>query len=313
MAIAGGNQNYDMFKGLDFAIQKGAPAGAPVIPPPVIPPPVTPPPVTPPPVTPPPVTPPPVTPPPVTPPPVVPPPPSEWVAIADFLGEFRGGGPAPGWKYLWNPTGKMGADAAFAPLKWSAVAGAYNTTGAATTVWSTGKSHPDDYLMLAWWGGHPGRPGYNVIVGYTIQPEDGAGEYRLAASALMKLDTTVSPGEDGLTLAVYVNNALRGPSLTADKAGAALVFNRDLGQLAVGDTIYVVIGAGANQNYDGFKNFNFAIQRLMPAVVHFAAAMVPEPASKILLAAAIAGGAARRRRHSRVCRRIPLPAKSHGR
>jgi hypothetical protein len=236
---------------------------------------------------------------------VVPPPPTEWVAIADFLGEFRTGGPAPGWKYLWNPTGKLGSAAAFAPLAWSSVAGAYNTTGAATTVWANGKSHPDDYLMLASWGGHPGRPGYNVIVGYTIQAEDGAGEYRLAASTLMKLDTVASPGEDGLTLAVYVNNALRGPSLTADKAGAALSFNRDLGSLAVGDTVYVVIGAGANQSYDTFKNLNFVLQRLMPPVVHFAAAMAaPEPASGAMLAPlAIVICSARRKRSPLECLR----------
>ena len=77
--------------------------------------------------------------------------------VASFKADYRGGAPAQGWKYLWNPNGKLGDASKYAPLKWSSVAGAYNTTGAETTVWN-GKSHNDDYQMLGDGFGHPGRP-----------------------------------------------------------------------------------------------------------------------------------------------------------
>ena len=138
------------------------------------------------------------------------------------------------------------------------------------------------------------RRGYTVVHASTVEEVPDALEERSFGYAVVDLKLG---GEDGLTLAVYINNALRGPSVTADKSGAALNFNRDLGQLAVGDTVYVVLGAGANQNYDTFKNLNFVLQRLMPPVIHFATAMsVPEPTSAALLGAATAVGVSRRRR-----------------
>ena len=90
---------------------------------------------------------------------------------------------------MWNPNGKLGDASKYAPLKWSSTAGAYNTTGGATTVWN-GKSHNDDYLMLGLDGGHPGRPGYYAITGYTIQADDGAGLYSLIGSSIMKSDAS---------------------------------------------------------------------------------------------------------------------------
>jgi MYXO-CTERM domain-containing protein len=276
MASAAGNQTYDSFLGFDFTLQKSILSVAPpVTAPPMVPPPVIPHPA----------------PPPVTPPTGV------WVTVSDYVGDFRSGTPLAGWKYQWNPTGKLGSAAAFAPLKWSSVAGAYNTTGAATPSWSGGKGHPDDYLSLASWGGHPGQPGYNAIASYTIQAEDGDGLYRIVASSLMKFDAVKTGNEDPLSLTVYVNNTLRGSTVTAPTSGAAVNFDRDLGQLAVGDTIHVIIGAGGNQNYDLFKNFNFFIQKLMPAVALMAS--VPEPTSAALVALALCAIPAARRRRPR--------------
>jgi hypothetical protein len=91
------------------------------------------------------------------------------------------GGPATGWKYMWNPSGTRGNAAAFAPLKWSNTAQVYNTTGGTTP--TPGKSsHNDDYLMLTTSAGHPGRPNYSPIAGYTIQADDGAGHKGLSGT-----------------------------------------------------------------------------------------------------------------------------------
>ena len=121
-------------------------------------------------------------------------------------------------------TGKLGDASKYANLSWSSVAGAYNTTGGATTVWN-GKSHNDDYLTLGLDYGHPGRPGYYTIVGYTIQSDDGAGTYRLNSGSISKADGVKTGDEDGLELLVYVNNIRMGgiESVLTDEIGRAHV------------------------------------------------------------------------------------------
>jgi hypothetical protein len=228
-----------------------------------------------------------------------------WTSISSFAGDFQTGGPSQGWNYLWNPTGKVGNASTFVPLKWSNVAGAYNTTGAATTIWTSGKGHTDDYLTLANGWGHPGQPGYNVITSYTIQAEDGAGTYRLINGTVAKGDSIVSSGEDGLNLSVYINNTLIGSTQSVLTNGSTISFSRDLGTLAVGDTIYVMLNAGANQNYDTFKGFDFYIQKLVPVAASLmaAAASVPEPTSGAMLGIVLVAGAIRlRNRHKRSSR-----------
>jgi hypothetical protein len=273
---AGANQNYDSFKNFDFAIQRYS-VGSIVTPPPT----------------------PPLNGPVVTPPVVAPPAPQmTWVAMSGFQSDFRAGVPAAGWNYQWTISGKSGNAAAYASLKWSDMVGAYNTTGGATPVWSGGKGHVDDYLSLGAGGGHPGQSNYNIIASYTIQGDDGAGLYRIANSFIMKGDATISAGEDGLSLAVYVNNVLKGSSLTVPTSGLLINFDRELGQLAVGDTVYVIIGAGANQNYDSFKNFDFTLQKYVQVAALATFAAVPEPATgahALVLGAAALG---RRRRRA---------------
>jgi hypothetical protein len=232
---------------------------------------------------------------------VVAPPPQapQWGAVASYRGDYKPGGPAAGWTYAWSAAGRLGDAASYAPLAWSDSAGVYNTTGAATQVYD-GKAHNDDYLMLTPDGGHPGRGKYYTIAGYTIQPEDGDGLYRLVSTSLMKSDGVKSKGEDGLDLQVFLNNARLGAAQSVGVDGSIVSFNRDLGQLAVGDTLYVMVGSAKNQNYDLFKGFNFTIEKLMPAALAPLAAIqaVPEPAAGLMAAvgAAWASAALGRRR-----------------
>jgi hypothetical protein len=81
-------------------------------------------------------------------------------------------------------------------------------------------------------------------------------------------------------------------------------FNRDLGQLAVGDTLYVMVGSAKNQNYDLFKGFNFTIEKLMPAALAPLAAIqaVPEPAAGAMAAVGLAWASAAIRRRGGRCR-----------
>jgi hypothetical protein len=241
------------------------------------------------------------------PPPTTIPPPSPtsttWATLNDYRSAFRGGVPAAGWKYDWDPTGKLGNSAVFAPLLWSSSAQAYNTTGGVTTIYN-GSSHNDDYLSLTSAGGHPGRPGYLPIVGYTIQAGDGAGSYRIANSSISKNDGVVSSGEDGLQVLIYVNNKQLGFQQVLTN-GQLATFNYTLGQLNIGDTVWVMIDPLKNQNYDSFTNFDFAIQKSVPSVqlvqaathpsLSVSAAGVPEPGTASLLLLGLATLFLRRR------------------
>jgi hypothetical protein len=213
-----------------------------------------------------------------------------WTQLADYQSDFKTGGPAQGWTYAWNSTGQLGNSLAFTPLKWSNLALAYNTTGAATKVPSNNITHNDDYLMLYASGGHPGKPNYLPIIGYTIQPDDGAGAYRISDSSIAKWDSMVSTNEDGVGVMVYLNNTILPPAKVAGTNGQVVNFDRDLGQLNVGDKIWVMISAINNQNYDSFKNFDFSIQKLSAVLP------IPEPATASLLLIALAGCNLRRRR-----------------
>jgi hypothetical protein len=270
MVGAGKNQNYDLFKGFDFTLQRTLVSDNP----------------------------PPNPNPNPNPTPVPQPAEYQWQAVAGFRNDFRAGSPAAGWKYQWSASGKIGDASKYANLYWSQSAGAYNTTGGATTVWN-GRTHNDDYLMLGLNAGHPGRAGYYTIAGYTIQADDGAGTYRLIGGTISKADGVKTGDEDGLEVLVYVNNLRIGGVSSVLTDGSWQGFLRDLGQLAVGDTVYVLIGSVKNQNYDLFANFNFNIERLTAvatAANSIAISAVPEPASGVLMLGAVLGVAAMRRK-----------------
>jgi hypothetical protein len=225
--------------------------------------------------------------------------PTDWTTISDYKDDFQGGGPAPGWQYAWNSNGNIGSSAVFTPLQWSESVQAYNTTGGATMT-PLKKTHNDDYLQLGADWGHPGKPKYMPVAGYTIQEEDGEGLYRLIDSSIQKTDGTKSSKEDGLGVLVYLNNTLMGSAASVSTNGALATFDRDLGQLNVGDTIWVMIDPLKSQSYDAFVNFDFSLQKAIPlagmAAMSLMAVGVPEPASAVLLLTALAGWALASRR-----------------
>ncbi len=218
--------------------------------------------------------------------------PMEWVSIANFANEFQAGGPAAGWRYAWNPTGNLGNASTFESLVWSDIAQAYNTTGAATVVPGS-TSHNDDYLQLTALGGHPGKPKYLPIAGYTIGSDEGDGLYRLIDSSIQKVDGMQSTGEDGLGVLVYVNDMLVGSQASVSTNGLLANFDRELGQLNVGDTIWVLVDPLKSHYYDAYTNFNFSIEKLVPMMAMMgeggggggmlSLAAVPEPSTLVLL------------------------------
>jgi hypothetical protein len=229
--------------------------------------------------------------------------PTDWMTISDYKDDFQGGGPAEGWTYAWNSNGKVGSSAVFTPLQWSETAQAYNTTGGATMMPGS-KTHNDDFLQLNDVWGHPGKPSYMPVAGYTIQEEDGEGLYRLIDSSIQKTDGTTAKSEDGLGVLVYLNNALIGSAASVSTNGSLTNFDRDLGELSVGDTIWVMIDPLKSHGYDAFMNFDFSLQKAIPLadMAGFASMSmmaVPEPSSAAMLLVAIVGcGCGCRRRQN---------------
>ena len=187
---------------------------------------------------------------------------ADWQTVGDYQDDFQTGAPAQGWRYAWNPKGKLGKSADYTSLIWSDTAQAYNTTGGATTVPGK-KTNKDDFLSLNSLGGHPGQKKYLPMAGYTIQQSDGAGFYQLSDSSIQKTNSSVITKEDGLQVLVYVNDTLIGPGHSVLTNGALTGFDRNLGALNVGDTIWVMIDPLKTQVDDGFINFDFSIKRLV--------------------------------------------------
>ncbi len=187
---------------------------------------------------------------------------ADWVSIGNYQSDFQPGTPANGWKYAWDPKGKVGKSSAYVPLTWSNAAQAYNTTGGATTV-PNPKTHHDDFLSLTAEGGHPGQSKYLPMAGYTIQQDDGAGFYRLTDTSIQLATSTPLPKDDGLQVLVYVNDTLIGSPQSVSINGTLANFDRNLGVLNVGDTVWVMIDPLKNNNDDSFINFNFSLQKLV--------------------------------------------------
>jgi hypothetical protein len=177
----------------------------------------------------------------------------------------------------------------YASLVWSDGAHAYTTTGGLINT-PNPKPHHDDYLSLTSTGGHPGQAKYMPIVGYTIQNDDGAGLYRLTDTSIKLVNTTPQLQDDGLQILVYINNTLVGSPQIVLPNGLLTNFDRTLGMLNVGDTLWVIIDPRKNNNDDAFTNFNFGLQKLVYSSPNalFGAQLVqsntvPEPATALLV------------------------------
>ncbi len=71
----------------------------------------------------------------------------DWESISNYQADFQTGTPAAGWRFAWNPKGKVGTSAAYAGLRWSEAARGlqyYRRSDAKPNP----KAHPDDYLAF---------------------------------------------------------------------------------------------------------------------------------------------------------------------
>ncbi|MBI1368018.1 MAG: hypothetical protein GC162_05125 [Planctomycetes bacterium] len=184
--------------------------------------------------------------------------------IADFRDDFSGTAFPTGWQYLWNApldwNGSSSSDASTNPLGTSANYVALNPvsgTWRADNDTLNNNGFPADFLLLTSTGGHPGRGstqsdgiGNNQdrapIAAYTLQAGD-AGPVYLTNTLLQGTNPTHT---GTLRALVYVND-----TLVVNKVQTALApisFDAALGNLNVGDTVYVAVSPDGADGSDGF-------------------------------------------------------------
>lgn len=229
---------------------------------------------------------------------------SRSAVVATYGSEFQGTAFPAGWQYLWNApagynpgvssgdgsAGAIGNPANYVPLLWNGAD--WTPDGDATT----GNNQPAGFSRLGANLLHPalgatqlGGVGNTldryIIMAYTIQPADGAGTYSITDSTIQRLQVGGN-GTQAVSVLVHVNaNAPVFGSGSIGTGDGVVSFNTSLGDLNVGDTVYVAVGPDGAAGTDSVGAFNFSLDR------------IPEPSAAAALLVAAAIGLARRRRH----------------
>ena len=198
--------------------------------------------------------------------------------VADLLDDYQSGGPAPGWRYLWNqpenwntpqyseqdwssnPLGRADGYAALLPQ-----GGAYTPAGAPANT----NPEPGKWLCVRGGGARGDQPGYGaeqpstsvdryVIYAYTIQADDGDGNYKISASSLSSANPKIGRG-DTCELRIFVNDTEIGKPAVFAGAFTGESFDCDLGALQKGDTVYVAVGPHGSSARDAWQ-IDFSIE-----------------------------------------------------
>jgi hypothetical protein len=203
---------------------------------------------------------------------------STGIPIADYQDDFTTSGPAPtGWTYYRSTT--LGDASQYIPLTRDVSGNFTNAAGGTGNLAATPTSLTPGLGATQ----NNGTPQY-VISAYTVQPGDLAdGNAGLLDNYRFAVPLTSA---DGISAAIYVNNNLIIPIPVLPPG---IDYNRSLpdaypvplGNLSVGDTVYVAIGAGPTDTGD-VLTVDYSI-------------FVPEPGSFSLLALGATALLARRR------------------
>jgi hypothetical protein len=185
--------------------------------------------------------------------------------VADYRDDFKSFAPQPGWSYQWNALGAITSPANYRLLAWSPVTNRYSVNGFPVQPDNSSTLYP--YGGLSSTGGHPGRgsaQGATVdrfaIAAYTVKL---AGYYGINNSFVTASSTA---GNGGQVIVYTETNA--GATFTQKynglyAAGTTLNFNHNVGQLQVGDTIYVCVGPNTTDGNDSFSiDFSIAFNEV---------------------------------------------------
>lgn len=196
--------------------------------------------------------------------------------IADYNVDFWGGGTtSPGWSYLWND-GAIGTETNYKPLAyWWGEGASYINSG----------TYPDPITGYAAAGhipsgsySHPGTTSIYTIAGYRVQ----SGEAGTGSISNSTIYIPYAASFDGVEVRVYVNDSLINTLAISSVSGS---FDMNLGELAVGDDVYVAWGSGPTLSGDTFQS-TYQINT------------IPEPSTAILTGIGLVGLLSRTRRRN---------------
>ena len=178
------------------------------------------------------------------------------VIIASYQGDYQPNSPPKGWRYLWNAGGPIGEAANYVSLQWDGRR--YSPMNPPAYPGPA----PVKYLRLAEAGGHPGQgmeQGQEVgnaldrfvIAAFTVTE---AGTFSITNSSLKRNDGALN---GSVQLRVFVNDREMGEPMYCE-VREQLPFDRTLGSLTRGDTIYVAVGPNKLDTNDSF-GWDFSI------------------------------------------------------
>lgn len=212
--------------------------------------------------------------------------------IADFNDDFQSPTPSAGWAYLYNGTNKtVGDSSGYVSLVWCAGQNKYRSNANYPSTWTRPAANAGvgaNYVSTALgaaegsWSEENPRLDHYTILAYTIQ----AGEAGIVSIVNSTVSVNAQSWQSGvdMDLKVYVNDTLKYSLDTLVKyvegAGDNVVsntFDVAMGQLNVGDTVYVCLGPKGNSYRDYTATFDFSLD------------MVPEPTTVILLGLGVLG------------------------
>jgi hypothetical protein len=167
--------------------------------------------------------------------------------------DFQEGSPAVGWQYLWN-VGPIGVTNSYRSLVWNG--SSYGPDNSSQFP----RPYPGRYVKISRRGGHPGagikQGSSNEVYAIAAFTFTNSGWFVITNSHLGR---TEADREGEVVLRVFVNEHFIGPELVCNtKAGQS--FDRELGLLKGGDTLYVAVGPNDHDRYDHF-DWDFSIFR----------------------------------------------------
>jgi len=173
----------------------------------------------------------------------------EPIVVGSFRADFLPEHPKTGWHYYWNASGPVGDTNSYVALVW-------NDTLYATAELPLPAPSPARYLRLSATGGHPGQgPSqtgsrgvdyeHAAIVAFTV-PDSGS--YVITRSFISRHH---GPKSGSVHLEVFVGERETGAAVYC-RSREGVSFDRQLGHVTAGNTIYVIIGPDETDLDDSF-------------------------------------------------------------
>src|SRR5437764_1241076 len=178
------------------------------------------------------------------------------VTVGSFRKQFRPGFPRPGWRYLWNESAEIGRTNGYRDLVWNG-----RDYGSDENP-EFPRAAPAGWVNISRVGGHPGHGKQQgadfdiyAIAAFTVTD---AGSYVITNSFVMRDD---GDHLGDINLRVFVNEQSIGPQIIVNTK-THQPFDRSLGTLQRGDTLYVAIGPNGRDYNDHFvMDFSIVIVR----------------------------------------------------